>query len=96
MTDLNRILSELQTDQLKYMLEDLRDPEKRTPALMRAIQDELKRNNITVSKVNKDLSQLGKQFNSLPSLDQEYLDDPTSLKVVQLRKVSGLGSSDSV
>lgn len=53
---LQQLLEAIDTEKARYMLSDLRDPEKRTPQLYNAIEKLLERHKFTISKLTPDAS----------------------------------------
>lgn len=63
---LEELLQALDTESARLMLEDLKDPQKRTPQLYNAIGKLLDRHKFAVSKVQPDADVLGELADALP------------------------------
>lgn len=66
---LQQLLEAIDTEKARYMLSDLRDPEKRTPQLYNAIEKLLERHKFTISKLTPDASLLGELASALDEVD---------------------------
>lgn len=66
---LQQLLEAIDTEKARYMLSDLRDPEKRTPQLYNAIEKLLERHKFTISKLTPDSSLLGELASALDEVD---------------------------
>ena len=66
---LQQLLEAIDTEKARYMLSDLRDPEKRTPQLYNAIEKLLERHKFTISKLTPDASLLGDLASALDEVD---------------------------
>ncbi|ADX87490.1 DNA packaging protein A [Vibrio phage JSF24] len=64
--NLEKLLQALDSESARLMLEDLKDPEKRTPQLYNAIGKLLDRHKFNISKVQPDESILGELASALP------------------------------
>lgn len=64
--NLEQLLQALDSESARLMLEDLKDPEKRTPQLYNAIGKLLDRHKFNISKVQPDESILGELASALP------------------------------
>lgn len=67
---LQQLLEAIDTEKARYMLSDLRDPEKRTPQLYNAIEKLLERHKFTISKLTPDESLLGELASALDEVDE--------------------------
>lgn len=67
---LQQLLEAIDTEKARYMLSDLRDPEKRTPQLYNAIEKLLERHKFTISKLTPDASLLGELASALDEVDE--------------------------
>lgn len=67
---LQQLLEAIDTEKARYMLSDLRDPEKRTPQLYNAIEKLLERHKFTISKLTPDASLLGELASALDEMDE--------------------------
>jgi hypothetical protein len=56
---LEQLLEAIDTEKAQFMLQDLRDPEKRTPQLYNAIEKLLERHKFTIAKLKPNASLLG-------------------------------------
>lgn len=73
---LQQLLEAIDTEKARYMLSDLRDPEKRTPQLYNAIEKLLERHKFTIAKLKPDESLLGDlaaALNEFPELNEDEL-----------------------
>lgn len=66
---LQQLLEAIDTEKARFMLSDLRDPEKRTPQLYNAIEKLLERHKFTISKLTPDASLLGELASALDEVD---------------------------
>lgn len=64
--NLEQLLQALDSESARLMLEDLKDPNKRTPQLYNAIGKLLDRHKFNISKVQPDESILGELASALP------------------------------
>ena len=67
---LQQLLEAIDTEKARYMLSDLRDPDKRTPQLYNAIEKLLERHKFTISKLTPDASLLGELASALDEVDE--------------------------
>lgn len=70
--NLEQLLQSLDSESARLMLEDLKDPNKRTPQLYNAIGKLLDRHKFNISKVQPDESILGELASALPDDVTEY------------------------
>ena len=70
---MEELLQQLDCESARLMLQDLKDPAKRTPQLYNAIAKMLERHKFTVGKVVAEESVLGELAAALPDLDDNDL-----------------------
>lgn len=68
---IEEMLQLLDSESARLMLVDIKDPEKRTPALYNAIAKLLERHKFTVSKAVPDADVLGELASALPPLTSD-------------------------
>ncbi len=67
------LLQEIDSERARLMLQDLKDPEKRTPQLYNAIAKMLEQHKFSISKVQPEVSVLGELASALPDLTDSDL-----------------------
>lgn len=67
---LEELLQQLDHESARLMLQDLKDPERRTPQLYNAISKLLDRHKFNISKVQPDESVLGELASALPDIEE--------------------------
>jgi len=68
---LELVLQELASEEARLLLEDMKNPEKRTPQFYQAVHRVLERYNFNISKVQPDESVLGDLAAAIPTLTDE-------------------------
>ncbi|QVW21413.1 hypothetical protein KJF94_15985 [Pseudomonas hormoni] len=71
---LERLLEALDTEKGQFMLQDMRDPEKRSPQLYNAVEKYLDRHKFTIAKLRPNASLLGELASSLDDV-RDLTDD---------------------
>lgn len=67
---LEQLLEAIDTEKAQYMLQDLRDPDKRTPQLYNAIEKLLERHKFTIAKLKPNASLLGDLADALKEVPE--------------------------
>lgn len=87
-SELDDLLREIHSEQLKAMLQDLKNPEKRTPALFQAVRAMLADNGLSMDYLKalqakepaaegSDASQIKQMVHELPPVFDDETDKPT-------------------
>lgn len=70
---IEEMLQALDMESAKLMLEDLKDPDRRTPQLYNAIAKLLERHKFAISKVQPDENLLGDLASAIPDVSESDL-----------------------